>query len=74
MIEEQRQPLVKQLISHKSNRNQARRKEFYIGEGAESRCDQSEQKLGSEGLRPGIFFTTTPFRSFENAPFSKNCH
>ena len=30
-----------------------------------------KQKLGSEGLRPGIFFRTTPFRSLENALLEK---
>ena len=40
--------------------------------GAETKCEQSEQKSGSRGLPPGKIFMTTPFRWLENAPFLEN--
>ena len=51
---------------------QARRNEIHIGGGAEMRCKRSEQERGSGGLSLGKFFTTTPFRWLENAPFFEN--
>ena len=50
---------------------QARRNIFHI-EGAERRCERSEEKWGSGGLPPGKLFMTTPFKLLENAPFLEN--